>query len=161
MNSEEMRDKAMKLFKKGFHWSQAILAVGQEKIGEIDETAIKAVGAFGGGIVSSGGTCGTLLGGIAAISSIYSRGNLDEKENPRTWSVSSKFMQRFEELTVSFESMNCRDIAKVDWKDRKAVKNYYINPLSSRKICTKLVGDAAYALGELIDQQFEKDKEKS
>ena len=68
-------------------------------------------------------------------------------------------MQRFEELTVSFESMNCRDIAKVDWKDRKAVKNYYINPLSSRKICTKLVGDAAFALGELIDQQLEKDKE--
>ena len=126
-------------------------------MGEIDETAVKAVGAFGGGIVSSGGTCGILLGGVAAISSIYSRGNLDVKEDPRTWSVSRKFMQEFEELTKDFGSMDCRDIAKVDWKNRIAVKNYYANPLSSRKICTKLVGEAAYALGELIDQQSEKE----
>ena len=131
--------------------------MGQEKIGEIDETAIKAMGAFGGGIVSSGNVCGILIGGIAAISSIYSRGNLDEKEDPRTWSVSSKFLKNFEELTTPFGSMNCCDIAKVDWKNRDAVKNYYSNPESSRKICTKLLGDVAYALGELIEQQSEKE----
>ena len=121
--------------------------MGQEKIGEIDEAAVKAMGAFGGGIVSTGNVCGILIGAIATISSIYSRGNLDEKEDPRTWSVSSKYLKIFEELSAPFGSMNCCDIAKVDWKDRVAVKNYYINPLSSRKICIKLVGDAAYALG--------------
>ena len=157
MTSEEMRDKAMDLFKKRFHWSQVILAVGQEKIGEIDETAVKALGAFGGGIASSGSVCGVLIGGIAVISSIYSRGNLDEKENPRLWSVSSKFMEKFEELAKPLGGMNCRDIAKVDWKNKLEVKNYYVNPLSTRKICIKLVGDAAYALGELIDQQAQKE----
>ena len=131
--------------------------MGQEKIGEIDENAVKALGAFGGGIASSGNVCGILIGGIATISSIYSRGNLDEKENPRLWSVSSKYLKRFEELTAPFGSMNCCDIAKVDWKNKFEVKNYYVNPLSSRKICIKLVGDAAYALGELIDQQSEKE----
>ena len=131
--------------------------MGQEKIGEIDENAVKALGAFGGGIASSGNVCGVLIGGIAAISSIYSRGNLDEKENPRLWSASSKFLKKFEELTSSFGSMNCRDIAQVDWKNKLEVKNYYINPMSSRKVCIKLVGDAAYALGELIDQQAKKD----
>ncbi len=126
--------------------------MGQEKIGEIDENAVKALGAFGGGIASSGNVCGVLIGGIAAISSIYSRGNLNEKENPRLWSASSKFLKKFEELTSSFDSMNCRDIAQVDWKNKLEVKNYYINPMSSRKVCIKLVGDAAYALGELIEQ---------
>lgn len=126
--------------------------MGQEKIGEIDENAVKALGAFGGGIASSGNVCGVLIGGIAAISSIYSRGNLDEKENPRLWSASSKFLKKFEELTSSYDSMNCRDIAQVDWKNKLEVKNYYINPMSSRKVCIKLVGDAAYALGELIEQ---------
>jgi hypothetical protein len=53
--------------------------------------------------------------------------------------------------------MNCRDIAKIDWKNREEVKNFYSNPESSRKICIKLVGDAAFALGELIEQQSEKD----
>ena len=131
--------------------------MGQEKTGEIDETAIKAMGAFGGGIVSSGNVCGILIGAIASISSIYSRGNLDEKEDPRTWSVSSKYLKRFEELTAPFGSMNCCDIAKVDWKNKLEVKNYYVNPLSTRKICIKLVGDAAYSLGELIEQQSDKE----
>jgi len=131
--------------------------VGQEKIGEIDETAVKALGAFGGGIASSGSVCGILIGGIAVISSIYSRGNLDEKENPRLWSVSSKFLKKFEELAKPLGGMNCRDIAKIDWKNKLEVKNYYVNPLSTRKICIKLVGDTAYALGELIDQQAQKE----
>lgn len=131
--------------------------MGQEKIGEIDETAVKALGAFGGGIASSGNVCGILVGGIAAISSLYSRGNLQEKEDPKLWSVSSKFLKKFEELTEEYGSMNCRDIAKVDWKNKLDVKNYYVNPLSSRKICIKLVGDAAYELGELVDKYSEKD----
>ena len=131
--------------------------MGQEKIGEIDETAVKALGAFGGGIASSGSVCGILIGGIAVISSIYSRGNLDEKESPRLWSVSSKFLKKFEELAKPLGGMNCRDIAKIDWKNKLEVKNYYVNPLSTRKICIKLVGDTAYALGELIDQQAQKE----
>ncbi len=131
--------------------------MGQEKTGDIDETVVKAVGAFGGGIAGSGSVCGILTGGIAAISSIYSRGNLDEKENHRTWSVSKKFLQSFEELTTHFGSMNCCDIAKVDWKNKKEVRNFYSNPESSRKICIKLLGDAAYVLGELIEQKSNKE----
>ena len=132
--------------------------MGQEKIGEIDETAIKAMGAFGGGIVSSGNVCGILIGGIAAISSIYSRGNLDEKENPRLWALSSKFLKKFEELAEPYGGMNCRDIAGVDWKNRDAAKEYYSNPDSSRKICIKLVGEAASILGELLEQEEAREK---
>ena len=131
--------------------------MGQEKIGEIDETAIKALGAFGGGIASSGNVCGILIGGIAAISSMYSRGSLQDKENPRLWAASSKFLKKFEELTSEFSSINCRDIARVDWKNQLEVKNYYVNPLSTRRTCIKLVGDAAYELGQLIDSELEKE----
>ena len=124
----------------------------------VNEEAIKAVGAYGGGIASSGSVCGILLGGIALISSIYSRGNLNEKENPRMWALSSKLMKEFEELAKPHGGINCSDIAQVDWHDRVAVKNYYINPLSNRKKCIKLVGDAAYALGELLEQEASRDK---
>lgn len=130
--------------------------MGQEKINRLDESAVKAVGAYGGGIASSGNVCGILLGGVAMISGMYSRGNLDEKENPRMWALSKKFMKKFDELTESYGSINCCDIACVDWKDRDAVKDYYSNPESSRKLCTKLVGDAACILGELLEQEEEK-----
>ena len=125
--------------------------MGQEKLDIVDEAAVKAVGAYGGGIASSGSVCGILLGGVALISNLYSRGNLDEKENPRMWGLSSKFIAKFEELAEPFGGNNCRDIARIDWHDREAVKNYYANPESSRKDCTKLVGDAAYILAELLD----------
>jgi len=125
-----------------------------------DESAVKAVGAFGGGIASSGSVCGILLGGVAMISSMYSRGNLDEKENPRMWGLSKKFLQKFEELTESYGGMNCRDIAAVDWNDKTAVRAYYANPFSSRKTCIKLVGEAAYILGELLEQEEARNKEK-
>ena len=72
----------------------------------IDEEVVKAVGAFGGGIASSGNVCGTLLGGITLISSMYSRGNLEEKENPRIWGLSHKFMKKFNELTEKFGGCN-------------------------------------------------------
>lgn len=127
--------------------------MGQEKINIHDPSAIKAVGAFGGGIASSGNVCGILLGGVAMISGMYSRSSLDEKENPRIWALSKKFMKQFEEQTESFGGINCRDIAGIDWNNRDEVKEYYKNPESSRKACIKLVGDAAYALGELLEQE--------
>lgn len=123
-----------------------------------DENAIRAVGAFAGGIASSGNVCGILLGGVAVISSIYSRGNLEEKENPRIWAVSRKFMLRFEELAEPFGGINCRDIAGVDWTDRKEVREYYTSQEGSRKNCLQLIGEAAYALGVLLEEQMAGDK---
>jgi hypothetical protein len=55
-------------------------------------------------------------------------------------------------LSASRKSI-CRDIAGVDWKDKEAVKDYYANPESRRKICTRLVGEAAAILGELLDEE--------
>ena len=132
--------------------------MGQEKLGKVDEEVIKAVGAFGGGIASSGSVCGILLGGVALVSSMHSRGNLDEKENPRLWSLSYKLVRKFDELSEPFGGCNCRDIARLEWKDRDAVKEYYSNPDSRRKYCVKLVGDFAQALGELLEKEAARDK---
>ena len=71
-----------------------MLAVGQEKIGDINEEVGKSVGAFGGGIDASGGPCGIMLGAVTLFSSMYSRGNLEGKEDPRMWSLSNKFMKK-------------------------------------------------------------------
>ena len=129
------------------------MAVGQEKMEIMDEAAVKAVGAFGGGIAATGNVCGILLGGVAMISNMYSRGNLDEKENPLMWSLSKKFIAKFEELAKPHGGTTCLDIAGVDWSDKKAVRAYYANPFSKRKVCIKLVGEAAYILGELLEQE--------
>jgi len=117
-----------------------------------DDGAIRAVGAYGGGIASSGGVCGILLGGVAMISILYSRASLDEKEDPRLWSLSAKFMREFEKITEPFGGSNCRDIARVDWRDRDAVKAYYGDLDSRRQECIRLVGEAASVLGRLLEE---------
>lgn len=116
-----------------------------------DAGAVRAVGAYGGGIASSGSVCGILLGGIALISSIYSSASLEEKEDPRLWALSRKFMGEFEKMTEPYGGSNCRDIARVDWRDRDAVKTYYADPGSRRKECIRLVGEAAHVLGRLLE----------
>ena len=153
MSPEEMRQKAMDLFTKRFHCSQAVLAVGQEKMNIVNEDVVKSVGSFGGGIASSGRVCGALLGGIALISSLYSRGNLEGKEDPRMWHLSRELAKKFEELTEPFGSVNCCDIARVNWFDHNAVREFYKNPESNRKDCIKLVGDTAFALGQILEKE--------
>ncbi len=158
MTAEEMRDKAIDLFKQRFHCSQAVMAVGQEKIGSINEDVVKAMGSFGGGIASSGRICGALLGGVALISSMYSRGNLESKEDPRMWFLTRKLAKQFEELCKPFASINCCDIAQVDWHDKDRVKEFYKNPESRRQHCIKLVGETAYTLGKILEEDEQKSK---
>ncbi len=130
--------------------------MGLEKIDKYDENVIASAGAFGGGIASSGSVCGTLLGAVATVSALYSRGNLNQKENPRMWGLSHKLISEFDTLTEPFGGQNCRDIARIDWSDREAVKHYYSNPASSSKDCVKLVGDLAHALGVILEEEMAK-----
>ena len=116
----------------------------------VDEAAIKAVGLFGGGIGHTGNTCGALLGAIAALSTAYSRGNLEEQENPVRWEVSGRLVRRFEELTREHGSTRCADIARADWNDPQSVDEFRSD---RKRICAKLVGDVAQALGELLEQE--------
>ena len=134
--------------------------MGLEKIDQYDENAIKAVGAFGGGIASSGAVCGTLLGAIAAVSSLHGRGNIEDRENPRVWGVSNKLIKQFNELTEPYGGRDCRDIARVNWSNHDEVKNFYSNPDSTRKDCIKLVGDFAFALGLILEKELARMEKK-
>jgi C_GCAxxG_C_C family probable redox protein len=125
--------------------------VGQEKLNKVNEEVIKAVGLFGGGIACSGYTCGALLGGIASLSSVYSRGNLDEKESPVMREMGGRLVRKFEELTAPHGGIRCQDIARVDWTDPVSINEFRTSPDGRRSICLALVGDIAQALGELID----------
>ncbi len=130
--------------------------MGQEHLNRPEESLIKAVGAFGGGIASTGGTCGALLGGIALISSLYAGGNPDQKDDPLMWRLSYKYAKRFESLAGRYGGINCREIARVDWSDKAAAKEFHETPGSRRMMCADLIGDSAYALGEIMEKCSER-----
>lgn len=127
------------------------MAVGQEKAGTSNEAVIKAMGALGGGVAGSGRVCGALLGGVAFISSLYSRGNLQGKEDPRMWRLGRQLTEKFEELTRTYGGVNCSDIARVDWSDKEQSREFYNNPDSRWRCCLQVVEETAFALGEILD----------
>jgi len=69
------------------------------------------------------------------------------------WEVGGRMVQKSEELTARNGGIRCQDIARVNWRDPSAVKEYYTSPDSRRRICAELVGDVAETLGELIDKE--------
>ncbi len=155
MRSDEMGEKAIDLFKNRMHCSQVLAMVGLEKLGITDTSVIKAMGAFGGGIGGTGNICGVLVGAASVIGSLYSRGSLEEKENPRMWAATKKVMGNFEALAAPHGGIKCCQIARVDWMNRDQVKDFYFNPESRRQHCITIVCETAKALGELLEQELE------
>lgn len=94
--------------------------MGQEKMNIRNESLIKAMGGLGGGIAAdSRGICGALLGGVAFISSLYGRGNLEEKEQSRLWRLRQKLAEKFEDLTREYGGIYCSNIARVNFLDKE------------------------------------------
>lgn len=153
MTPKDMRKKAIEMMAvQRFHCSQAIAAVGQEKLGKGNDDVVRAMGAFGGGLGGNGEVCGALAGGLAVLGLRYSRANLDEKENPKMWADAEELVRRFRDEIVQLNgSILCRDISQVDWKDRGQVKEFYTG--DKVKKCIRIVGDTAMLVGEMLERE--------
>ncbi len=153
MTPEEMGARARQLMQQGFHCSQAVLTAGQEKL-ELDQPDVRrALGLFGGGFTGSGKTCGILAGAIACISSVYSRADLESRENPAMWKLGHMVDDEFVRLTAGFGGPNCADIARVDWQNRDQVREFYKDPESRRQHCLGLIEQFAAYLGRVIEEE--------
>jgi C_GCAxxG_C_C family probable redox protein len=153
MTPKEMRKKAIEMMAvKKFHCSQALVAVGQDKLGKGNDEVIRAMGAFGGGLGGNGEVCGALAGALAALGLRYSRGREEDKENPRMWKDAEELVRRFRDEIVQLNgSILCRDISHVDWKDREQVKAFYKG--DKVKDCIRIVGETALLVGEMLERE--------
>jgi hypothetical protein len=117
------------------------------------DLVIKAMGAFGGGIASTGRVCGILIGGVSTVSTIFSRSSPEGKEDPRMWRLSYKLTKIFEDLTSELGGINCSNIARVNWKDKEEVQSFYNSSASRRQICFKLLEDFTEELGKVLEKE--------
>ena len=153
MTPKDMRKKAIEMMAvQRFHCSQAIAAVGQEKLGRGNDDVIRAMGAFGGGLGGNGEVCGALAGALAVLGLCYSRASADEKENPKMWTDAQEMVRRFRSEIVNQEgTIYCRDIARVDWTDREQAKAFYKG--DQVKKCIRIVGETAMLVGEMLERE--------
>ena len=112
---------------------------------------MRALGAFGGGLGGNGEVCGAVAGALAVIGLRFSRASADEKEDPRMWSFAQEILERFrKEIAKDHGGILCREIARVDWRDREQARSFY---KSDRVLeCGRIVGDTAALLGELLER---------
>ena len=125
-----------------------------------DSNLVKAMTAFGGGMVSSGGACGALAGAVALLGSVLGKDDPEKKDDPLMWKACREYYARFErEVTNESGSVNCRDITGVDdWTDRAQRRAFYKGKGAVK--CTGNTGKAARILGEVIEKYI-KDEPKA
>jgi C_GCAxxG_C_C family probable redox protein len=120
-----------------------------------DPDLVKSMTAFGGGIASSGGTCGALSGGIALLGAALGNADPEEKDDPLLWKACREYYARFEgEVTHQDGSVNCRDITGInDWTDKEQRQGFYKGEGVLK--CRGNTGKAARILGEILEKYVE------
>ena len=108
-------------------------------------------------MVSSGGVCGALSGGIALLGSVLGNDDPEKKDDPLMWKACREFYARFErEVTNDSGGVNCRDITGIDdWTDRDKRRAFYKGGGVVK--CRGNTGKAARILGEVLEKHL-KDK---
>ncbi len=130
----------------------ATLAVGQEKLGKKDWEVIKAMAAFAGGLGSNGEICGALIGAIATMGLKFGRDQEEGKEDRKMWGNTVEILKRFrEEIVKKHSGIRCQEIAGVNWRDREQAANFWKGEKFVE--CTRIVGDTAKLIGELLERK--------
>ena len=112
------------------------------------------MGAFGGGLGGNGEVCGAVVGALAVMGLRFSRGSEDEKEDPKMWPNAYEVLDRFQkEIAKEQGSILCREIARVNWKDREQARGFYKSEAALE--CGRIVGDTAVLVGELLERVME------
>jgi len=120
-----------------------------------------AMAPFGGGMGSSGQICGTLSGALAVIGYTLGKTSVKTRDHRMMWKLSYKMVKRFEKICQEFGGTDCSDIARLDWKDHAAVKQFYKGgPDSNRKNCYQVIRATALALHDLISEHFPEQKKR-
>jgi C_GCAxxG_C_C family probable redox protein len=129
--------------------------VGQKKFGKENPDLIRAMASMGGGIATTGGPCGAILGGVAFLGYLMGKDEPEKKDDPFMWKTCLKFYKRFQdEVAGEYDGINCRDIAGVDWSDLEQTKAFFQGEGGAQ--CIRNTGKAARILGEVIEKYLDK-----
>jgi C_GCAxxG_C_C family probable redox protein len=123
--------------------------VGLKKLGIEGGPAVQGMAALGGGIASTGGTCGVITGAVVCLGMIYGKETPEQRDDPVMWKAGKSFHKRFlREVTGG--RLDCSDITRVDWTDKEQIKAFARG--EGRVRCARDTGKGARILGELLER---------
>lgn len=140
-------EEAVTYFTEGFSCAQAVCAAYAPFFGMERELALRAAGAFGGGMGRSGQTCGVVSGAIIVIGLKHGKTQAEDNATRETcYALAAEFIRRFAERHGALTCpalLGCH-IGTPEGRALAHEKNLYDT------ICANLVRDAAEILEELL-----------
>ena len=123
--------------------------MGQKKLGIEDSLAVQGMAALGGGVASTGGICGVIIGAVLCLGMVYGKQIPTQKDDPTMWKAGKRFQKRFlREVTGG--RLNCSDITRVDWMNKEQIKAFAKG--EGRVRCAWDTGRGARILGEILER---------
>lgn len=130
-----VKEKGAELHRLGFNCAECVLLAVKEWMNWSYDAVPRVATGFGGGIGRSGNLCGAATGAIMSLGLTHGRntGN-DKRPQDFTYRLSSKFIDNFKE---EFDSLDCRDISKVNFDDPEDIKRWMAS--GGRERCTDVI----------------------
>jgi C_GCAxxG_C_C family probable redox protein len=123
--------------------------VGRKKLGIEAVRAEQGMAALGGGIASTGGTCGIVIGAVLCLGMVFGKETPEQKDDPAMWKTGRSFHKRFlREVTEG--RLNCSEITRVDWTDKEQIKAFVKG--EGRVRCAGYTGSGARILGDILER---------
>lgn len=137
-NSDTIIEKAGELFEENkCHCCEAIMTAVSEYLGVQNDLLLKVCTPFGGGMVSNGAACGSLIAAYLCMG-VFKNNNLDAESKKNVCEAADRIFQKFLATYGSpncrdiREYGNCRDITGYDKKDPQAVQ------LNAKRVKTEI-----------------------
>ncbi|MFN2285513.1 MAG: C-GCAxxG-C-C family protein [Anaerolineae bacterium] len=141
-------EEAVAYFAEGFSCAQSVCAAYAPLYGMEREMALRAAGAFGGGMGRSGQICGAVTGAIIVIGLKYGKTQAEDNATRETcYALAAEFIRRFEERHGALTCpglLGCH-IGTPEGRALAHEKGLYAS------ICANLVRDAAEILEAVLE----------
>lgn len=140
-------EKAIELFGRKFHCSQAVFAAFAEELGITEEQALKIGACFGSGM-RRGEVCGACTGALMALGLKYGQCN-EEDMNSRlkTNEVTDRFMDEFKKENGSYM---CKELLGCDLFTEEGVATALEKNLFT-EFCPRMVQSATKIVEDIIN----------
>ena len=132
-------EKAVKCFEDGYNCSQAVFSTYGQDFGIPPEQAFKIASGFGGGMRIDG-TCGAVTGAFMVLGLKFAKGK--DKPYDKIIKFAGEFCRRN-------KSTKCQALIGCDIRTTEGMEKAIDEGLF-RKVCSKLVRDAAEILEEML-----------
>lgn len=140
-------EKAINLFAKKFHCSQAVFASFAEELGITEQQALKIGACFGSGM-RKGEVCGACTGALMALGLKYGQCNEEDIDSRlKTNEVTDRFMSEFQKENGSFI---CKELLGCDLSTEEGINTALEKNLFT-EFCPKMVESATRIAEEILN----------